>query len=113
MASRPDLAGSSFEKRPRTCPSALVGVQWMGVVLYDKSGLHLDYYPSALVIIILYYYPSALVGVQWMGFIWVFITGGCSGKGVQWMGVVLYDKLVYSIIQSLHPVSTAPPFDES
>ena len=23
---------------------------------------------------------------------WVFITGGCSGRGVQWMGVVLYSK---------------------
>ena len=29
---------------------------------------------------------------------WVFITGGCSGRGVQWMGVVLYDKLVNNII---------------
>ena len=27
---------------------------------------------------------------------WVFITGGCSGRGVQWMGVVLYSKLVPS-----------------
>ena len=26
---------------------------------------------------------------------WVFITGGCSGRGVQWIGVVLYKKLVY------------------
>ena len=22
---------------------------------------------------------------------WVFITGGCSGRGVQWMGVILYN----------------------
>ena len=29
---------------------------------------------------------------------WVFITGGCSGRGVQWMAVVLYNKLVYHII---------------
>ena len=29
---------------------------------------------------------------------WVFITGGCSGRGVQWIGVVLYNKLVYNII---------------
>ena len=29
---------------------------------------------------------------------WVFIKGGCSGRRVQWMGVVLYNKLVYSII---------------
>ena len=26
---------------------------------------------------------------------WVFIKGGCSGRGVQWMGVVLYNQLVY------------------
>ena len=29
---------------------------------------------------------------------WVFIKGGCSGRGVQWIGVVLYNKLVYNII---------------
>ena len=23
---------------------------------------------------------------------WVFITGGCSGRGVQWMGVALYNQ---------------------
>ena len=28
---------------------------------------------------------------------WAFITGGCSGRGVQWIGVVLCNKLVYSI----------------
>ena len=46
---------------------------------------------------------------------WVFITGGCSGRGVQWMGVALYNKLVYHIIscKPLHPVSTATPLDES
>ena len=40
---------------------------------------------------------------------WVFITGGCSGRGVQWMGAVLYNRLVYNIIKNhytlfpLHP----------
>ena len=29
---------------------------------------------------------------------WVFITGGCNGTGVQWMGVVLCYKLVDNII---------------
>ena len=29
---------------------------------------------------------------------WVFIKGGCSGRGVQWMGVVLDNKLVCNII---------------
>ena len=28
----------------------------------------------------------------------VFITGGCSGRGVQWIGVVSYNKLVCNII---------------
>ena len=32
---------------------------------------------------------------------------GCSGRGVQWMGVVL-DKLVYDIIKSPHPWVRAP-----
>ena len=35
--------------------------------------------------------------------IWVFITGGCSGMGVQWMGVVLYNKLVNNMIQITTP----------
>ena len=30
---------------------------------------------------------------------WVFIKGGCSRRGVQWMGVAFYNKLVYNIIQ--------------
>ena len=29
---------------------------------------------------------------------WVFIKGGCSRRGVQWMGVVLYNKTVYNIM---------------
>ena len=37
-----------------------------------------------------------------------FITGGCSRRGVQWIGVVLYSKLVYNVINHytlfpLHP----------
>ena len=44
---------------------------------------------------------------------WVFIKGGCSRRGVQWMGVVLYNKTAsYILCKPLHPVSTAPPFDE-
>ena len=34
-----------------------------------------------------------MVGVNW-----VFITGGCSRRGVQWMGAVLCNKLVYNFI---------------
>ena len=30
---------------------------------------------------------------------WVFIKGGCSRRGVQWMGVVLHNKTAFSIIQ--------------
>ena len=35
-----------------------------------------------------------------VGVCWVCITGGCSGRGVQWIwiGVVSYDRLVYNII---------------
>ena len=29
---------------------------------------------------------------------WVFITGGCSGRGVRWMGVVLCHDLVSNIV---------------
>ena len=37
------------------------------------------------------------------GQLWVFITRGCGGRGVQRMGVALYDKLVYNIIQITTP----------
>ena len=33
----------------------------------------------------------------------VFITGGCSGRGVQRIGVVLYNELVYDSIQITTP----------
>ena len=29
---------------------------------------------------------------------WGFITGGCSGRGVQWMGEVLYSKTIYNLV---------------
>ena len=29
---------------------------------------------------------------------WLFIKGGCSRRGVQWMGVVLYNKTAYNIM---------------
>ena len=29
---------------------------------------------------------------------WVFITGGCSGSGVQWIEVASYSKLVYNAV---------------
>ena len=29
---------------------------------------------------------------------WVFIKGGCSRRGVQWMGLVLYDKTACNIV---------------
>ena len=40
---------------------------------------------------------------------WVFITGGCSGSGVQWMRVVLYNKLVYNSIQITTPCFHCTP----
>ena len=45
--------------------------------------------------------------------LWVFISGGCSGRGVQWIGVASCSKIVYMTpFKSLHPVSTAPLFAE-
>ena len=40
---------------------------------------------------------------------WVFITGGCSGRGVQWIGVVLYSKLVHNTIQITTPCFHCTP----
>ena len=34
---------------------------------------------------------------------WVIIKGGCSRRGVQWMGVVLHSKLVHSTMQITTP----------
>ena len=34
---------------------------------------------------------------------WTLCRGGCSGSGVQWIGVVLYSKLVYNIIYITTP----------
>ena len=41
--------------------------------------------------------------------LWVFIKGGCSGSGVQWIGVVLCNKLVYNIIQFTTPCFHCTP----
>ena len=40
---------------------------------------------------------------------WVFITGGCSRRGVQWMGVVLHSKLVYNTIEITRPCFHCTP----
>ena len=32
------------------------------------------------------------------GAFWIFIRGGCSGWGVQWMGVVLYNRTAYNLM---------------
>ena len=45
--------------------------------------------------------------ISWLA--WVFIKGGCSRRGVQWMGVVLYNKLVYNIIQITTPCFHCTP----
>ena len=29
---------------------------------------------------------------------WILCRGGCSGSGVQWIGVVLYSKLIFNVI---------------
>ena len=40
---------------------------------------------------------------------WVFIKGGCSGRGVQWMGVVSCSKLVHKTIQITTPCFHCTP----
>ena len=40
---------------------------------------------------------------------WVFITGGCSRRGVQWMGVVLHSKAVHNTIQITTPCFHCTP----
>ena len=41
--------------------------------------------------------------------LWIFITGGCSRRRVQWMGVVSYCKLVYNTIQITTPCFHCTP----
>ena len=43
-------------------------------------------------------HPAILAGEAARRLRWVFITGGGSGRGVQWMGVVSYNKTAYNII---------------
>ena len=40
---------------------------------------------------------------------WVFIKGGCSWRGVQWMGVVLYSKTAYHITTTTTPCFHCTP----
>ena len=40
---------------------------------------------------------------------WAFITGGCSGRGAQWMGVVLYNELVHNVIWITAPCFHCTP----
>ena len=40
---------------------------------------------------------------------WVFIQGGCSRRGVQWIGVVSYNKLVYDITSITTPCFHCTP----
>ena len=41
--------------------------------------------------------------------LWAFVRGGCSRRGVQWIGVVLYSKIVYNIIQITTPCFHCSP----
>ena len=40
---------------------------------------------------------------------WILCRGGCSGRGVRWMGVVLYSKIVHNIIQITTPCFHCTP----
>ena len=58
-------------------------------------------------------YRCAIIGVPWglgrLSIFWVFIKGGCSRRGVQWMGIVLYDQLVCNIIWITTPCFHCTP----
>ena len=41
--------------------------------------------------------------------LWILCRGGCSRRGVQWMGVVLYSNLVYNTIQITTPCFHCTP----
>ena len=41
--------------------------------------------------------------------VWVFITGGCCGRGLQRMGAVLCNKLVYNSIHITTPCFHCTP----
>ena len=45
----------------------------------------------------------------WKRCIWVFIEGGCSRRGVQRMGVVLYNKTAYNIMWTTTPCFHCTP----
>ena len=44
-----------------------------------------------------------------LGLRWILSRGGCSWRGVQWIGVVLHSKLVYNIIQFTTPCFHCTP----
>ena len=47
-----------------------------------------------------------------VGRAWILCRGGCSRRGVQWIGVVLYDKLVYNMAQITTPGFHCTPLAE-
>ena len=53
--------------------------------------------------------PGPARGRCLAGLAWILCRGGCSGSGVQWIGVVLYSKLVYNTIQITTPCFHCTP----
>ena len=57
-------------------------------------------------------YRQGISGAEWRGAVclnWILCRGGCSGWGVQWIGVVLCNKLVHNVIQITTPCFHCTP----
>ena len=71
---------------------------------YYLSNLRIAPTIASVLSILLSILPSSRLSDSWIARVsvwrscWVFNTGGCSGRGVQGIGAVLYNQLVYNII---------------
>ena len=92
---RRDFATLTFA-RPRGAKLFLCGCMSMSLfhsLLFDVSCVFLLF-----CLFLLFETSGAKYGGMSALQSWVFITGGCSRRGVQWMGVVLSNKTTYIIM---------------
>ena len=75
------------------------------ICMYIYIYIYISISLSLYIYIYIYIYVAALP----RGGGWVFIKGGCSGRGVQWMGVVLCSKIVHNTIQITTPCFHCTP----
>ena len=83
----------------------------MCIYMYIHMHKHLSLSLSLYIYIYIYIYnvTTTTTTTSAAPYYWVFITGGCSGRRVQWIGVVLCNKLVYNIIHSTTPCFHCTP----